>query len=226
LVGLLLVRSGRSLFFNRGLVEVHTESAARRPESESGVGRLRLDPVIGVVGNLLTANHDRISSPGVIVRPADDYGADATFKGNKATGDVISSARDGGIEIVGRVSAPASDAAVVADGDVARTPADAGEPARGAAFVYTSDITVPTTDAVVGWTAGTIKGSAADYYRNYKPRSQETRPDQSALALESKPELKRRNPSSRRTPPPGGSILSDNRSYAPTNYQIGSDFVM
>jgi hypothetical protein len=34
----------------------------------SGVGRLRRDRVIVVVGNLLAANHDRISSPRVVVR--------------------------------------------------------------------------------------------------------------------------------------------------------------
>ena len=105
-----------------------------------GVGGLRGDRVIVVVGNILTANHDRISSPGIVVRPADDHGANASFKGNKATGDVTSSARDSGIEIVGRVPVPASDAAVIANGDVARAPADAGEPAGGTAFVYTSGI--------------------------------------------------------------------------------------
>ena len=111
----------------------------------------------------LTAKHNRISSPGVVVRSADDDGANATFKGNKATGDdVTSSACDGGIEIVGRIPAPVSGAAVIADGDVARACADAGESPGGTPFVYASDITVPTTDAVAGYTAGAIKGSATD----------------------------------------------------------------
>ena len=126
------------------------------------MGGLRLDRVVRVAGNALAAKHDRISSPGVVVRSADDDGANATFKGNKATCDVTSSTRDGGIEIVGRVPAPASDAAVIADGDVARACADAGESPGGTPFVYASDITVPTTDAVAGYTAGAIKGSATD----------------------------------------------------------------
>jgi hypothetical protein len=77
-----------------------------------GVGGLRRDRVIVVVGNFQTAEHDRVSAPGVVVGPADDNGANAPFKGNIATGRIISSARDGGVEIEGEISAPASDAAV------------------------------------------------------------------------------------------------------------------
>src|SRR5207245_1522225 len=69
----------------------------------SGVGRLRRNRVIVVVSDILTANHDRISSRGVVVRPAEDAGANASFKDNKATGGVTSSARDGGSEIDGGV---------------------------------------------------------------------------------------------------------------------------
>jgi hypothetical protein len=94
--------------------------AGHAPRLRSGVGRLRRNRVIVVVSDILTADHDRITSRGVVVRPAEDAGANASFKDNKAPGGVTSSARDGGIEIDGGVSAPAGDAAVV--GEVARAP--------------------------------------------------------------------------------------------------------
>lgn len=116
-------------------------------ESKSREGRLRRNRVILVVSDILTADHDRITSTGVVVRPAEDAGANASFKDNKAPGGVTSSARDGAIEIDGGVSAPAGDAAVIAVGEVARAPADAGGKAVRVARAATSRITEPTADA-------------------------------------------------------------------------------
>src|ERR1700747_1901546 len=89
---------------------VRVERSSKRKRAlcwlRSGVARLRRNRVIVVVSDILTANHDRISSSSVVARPAEDAGANASFKDNKATGGVTSSARDGGIEIDGGVSAP------------------------------------------------------------------------------------------------------------------------
>lgn len=125
----------------------------------SGIGRLRRDRVIVVIGDILTADHDRITSRGVVVRPAEDARAIAGFKDNKAPGGITSSASDGGIGIAGDVSAPAGDAAVIADGAVARAPADAaGEALEGA--LAASDITVTAADAGTDTGGGVIAPTA------------------------------------------------------------------
>ena len=74
----------------------------------SGERRLRCDPVIVVVGDVLTAYHDRISAAGVVARPAVDAGAQSTLKGNNAAGGVAGPAGDAGKVVEGVVALAAA----------------------------------------------------------------------------------------------------------------------
>jgi len=99
----------------------------------AGERRLRRDGVIVVVGDVLTPDHDRISSAGVVAKPAEDAGAGAALKGNLAAGGVASPTGDGRRGIEGNVPFATADTRVGTAGGVACAAADAGAEAEVAA---------------------------------------------------------------------------------------------
>jgi hypothetical protein len=138
-------------------------------------GRLRRNREIFVVGDVLTANHDGISSSGVVASPAENAGADALLKGNKAAGVVASPTGDGRSVIEGGIAFATADTGVSTAGGVAYATADAGaeaeagvEAGSGVALAAAdtriesaSGVKAPAADADVS-TAGGVGPAAAD----------------------------------------------------------------
>jgi hypothetical protein len=116
----------------------------------SGERRLRRDRVIVVVGHVLTADHDRISPPGVVASPAEDAGADAPKKINLAASDVATPTADGRRVIEGGVVFATTDAGVGTVGVVACAAANAGAEAEVAPAEKSCDVALAAADAGIG----------------------------------------------------------------------------
>jgi hypothetical protein len=136
-------------------------SLRTRANPKSREGRLRRDRVVLVVGDVLAADHDRISSGGGVAGPAADAGAEAALKGNKAASGVATPAADAGPVIEGGIAFAAADTGVIAAGSVALTAADACAEAAKAGAPAASGVAVAAADAGIVLES-CIEATAAD----------------------------------------------------------------